>query len=84
MHSFPIFRDQAESESEQGHEGGGVAKAGQKEGEGVGHISVKIKLTAFCMHLTCSIKFKLMFMLNFVTFSVNGAEDLSSCMYFIF
>ena len=25
-----------------------------------------------------------MFMLNFVTFSVNGAEDLSECMYFMF
>ena len=30
---FQFFRDQAESESEQGHEGGGVAEAGQKEEE---------------------------------------------------
>ena len=42
---FQFFRDQAESE--QGHEGGGVAKAGEIGGEGIGHISVKIKLTAF-------------------------------------
>ena len=47
---FQFFRDQAESE--QGCEGGGVAKAGEIGGEGIGHISVKIKLTAFCMHLT--------------------------------
>ena len=39
-----------ESDSEKGCEGGGVAEAGG--GEGVGHISVKIILTAFCMHLT--------------------------------
>ena len=30
---FQFFRDQAEGESEQRHEGGGVAKAGQKEEE---------------------------------------------------
>ena len=30
---FQFFRDQAESESEQGREGGGVAEAGQKEEE---------------------------------------------------
>ena len=30
---FQFFTDQAESESEQGHEGGGVANAGQKEEE---------------------------------------------------
>ena len=30
---FQFFRDQAESESEQGHEGGGVAEVGQKEEE---------------------------------------------------
>ena len=30
--SFPIFRDQAESEK--GHEGGGMAKAGQEEEKG--------------------------------------------------
>ena len=50
---FQFFRDQAESVSEKGHEGGGMAEAGQGGGgEGVGHISVKIILTAFCMHLT--------------------------------
>ena len=31
---FQFFRDQAESESKQGHEGGGVAEAGQKEEKG--------------------------------------------------
>ena len=43
---FQFFRDQAESEQE--CEGGGVTR-GRTEGggEGVGHISVKIKLTAF-------------------------------------
>ena len=48
---FQFFRDQAESEK--GHEEGGVGP-GRTEGggEGVGHISVKIILTAFCMHLT--------------------------------
>ena len=30
---FQFFRDQAESESEKGHEGGGMAEAGQKEEE---------------------------------------------------
>ena len=30
--SFPIFRDQAESEK--GHEGGGMAEAGQEEEKG--------------------------------------------------
>ena len=30
---FQFFRDQAESESEQGCEGGGVAETGQKEEE---------------------------------------------------
>ena len=30
---FQFFRDQAESNSEQGCEGGGVAEAGQKEEE---------------------------------------------------
>ena len=53
VHFFQFFRDQPESE--QGHEGGGVPEAGQKGGEGVGHVtlvSVKIKLTTFCMHLT--------------------------------
>ena len=79
--NFLIFRTEADNDN--GHEGGGVAEdEGRKEGGGVGDISIKIKLTAFCMHLTRSIKFKLMFMLNFVL-SVNGA-DLSEFMYFIF
>ena len=30
---FQFFRDQAESDSEKGHEGDGMAKAGQKEEE---------------------------------------------------
>ena len=34
MHSFyNFFRDQAESDSEKGREGGGMAEAGQKEEE---------------------------------------------------
>ena len=48
---FQFFRDQADSDK--GHEGGGVAKAGQKEEEkGSVRLVVKIILTAFCMHLT--------------------------------
>ena len=40
-------------------------------GEGVGHISVKIKLTAFCLHLAL-LHFKLMFMfmLTFINFQL--------------
>ena len=30
---FKFFRDQVESDSEKGHEGGGIAKAGDKEEE---------------------------------------------------
>ena len=30
---FQFFRDQVESDSEKGHEGGGMAKAGQKKEE---------------------------------------------------
>ena len=49
-HSFSnilIFSSQGDNDD--GCEGGGVAEdAGGKGGEGVGHISVKIKLTAFC------------------------------------
>ena len=42
--------------------------AGGKE---VGHISVKIKLTALCLHLTLlHFKFKLMFMLTFINFQL--------------
>ena len=37
----------------------------------VGDISVKIKLTTFCLHLTLlHFKFKLMFMLTFVNFQL--------------
>ena len=36
------------------------------------------------MHLTLFNQVQVMFMLNFVTLSVNGAEDLSACTYFIF
>ena len=43
---FQFFRDQADSDK--GHEEGSV----EGGGEGVGQISVKIILTAFCMHLT--------------------------------
>ena len=45
--------------------------AGWEGGEGVGHISVKIKLTAFCLHLTL-LHFKLMFMfmLTFINFQL--------------
>ena len=42
-----------------------------REVETVGDISVKIKLTAFCLHLTLlhfKFMFKLMFMLTFVNF----------------
>ena len=49
MHFFSNFSE-IKLESEKGREGGGVAEAG---GEGVGHISVKIILTAFCMLFAC-------------------------------
>ena len=40
-------------------------------GEGVGHISVKIKLTTLCLHLTLlHFKFKLMSMLTFINFQL--------------
>ena len=82
MHSFPIFRDQAESEK--GHEGGGMTEdAGRKEEKGVGHISVKIKLTAFCMHLTLFDQVQVDVHVEFCYLSVNGV-DLSECTYFIF
>ena len=47
---FQFFRDQADSEK--GCEGGGWGRRMEGGGEGVGQISVKIILTAFCMHLT--------------------------------
>ena len=44
-------------------------QAGRRKG--VGHISVKIKLTALCLHLTLlHFKFKLMFMLTFINFQL--------------
>ena len=68
---FQFFRDQAESEK------------GWEGGEGVGHISVKIKLTAFCMHLTLFNQVQVDVHVEFCYLSVNGA-DLSECTYFIF
>ena len=49
---FQFFRDQADSDK--GHEGRwhGQFRRTEGGGEGVGQISVKIILTAFCMHLT--------------------------------
>ena len=60
---------------------------GTAGGEGVGDISVKIILTAFCMHLTLFNQVQVDVHVEFGTFSVNGAEDLSdvsACTYFIF
>ena len=69
---FPIFLIfSSQGDNDDGREGGGVAEdAGGKE-KGVGHISVKIKLTAFCLHLTL-LHFKLMFMfmLTFINFQL--------------
>ena len=62
-----------------------MAEAGG--GEGVGDISVKIILTAFCMHLILFNQVQVDVHVEFFTFSVNGAEDLSdvsACTYFIF
>ena len=55
----------------------------QEGGEGVGDISVKIKLTAFCMHLTLFNQVQVDVHVEFCYLSVNGA-DLSECTYFIF
>ena len=61
--NFLIFSSQGDNDD--GCEGGGVAEdCRREEGEGVGHMSVKIKLTAFCLHLTL-LHFKLMFMFMF-------------------
>ena len=80
--NFLIFSSQAYNHN--GHEGGGVAEdAGGKVGEGVGHISVKIKLTAFYMHLTLSNQLQVDVHVEFCYLSVNGT-DLSECTYFIF
>ena len=48
---------------------------------GVGHISVRIELTAFCMHLTLFNQVDVH--VEFCYLSVNGV-DLSECTYFIF
>ena len=59
-------------------------------GEGVGQISVKIILTAFCMHLTLFNQVQVDVHVEFCyifSVSVNGVEDLSdvsACTYFIF
>ena len=55
----------------------------QEGGEGVGHISVKIKLTTFCMHLTLFNQVQVDVHVEFCYLSDNGV-DLSECMYFIF
>ena len=53
-------------------------------GEGVSDISVKIKLTAFYMHLTLFNQVQVDVHVNFCYLSVNGVEDLSECTYFMF
>ena len=59
-----------------------MAEDGRREGEeGVGHISVKIELTAFCMYLTLFNQVDVH--VEFCYLSVNGV-DLSECTYFIF
>ena len=55
----------------------------QEGEEGVGHISIKIEFTAFCMHLTLFNQVQVDVHVEFCYLSVNGA-DLSECMYFIF
>ena len=52
-------------------------------GEGVGDISVKIKLTAFCMHLTLFNQVQVDVHVEFCYLTVNGV-DLSERTYFIF
>ena len=75
LHSFPIFLIfKSQTDSNNGCEGGSVARSGWQGGGwqgggAVGDIRVKIKLTTFCLHLS-SIKFKLMFMLTFVNFQL--------------
>ena len=77
---FQFFRTEADN----GRQGGGVAEdVGGKDKEGVGHISIKIELTAFCMHLTLFNQIEVDVHVEFCYLSVNGA-DLSECTYFIF
>ena len=52
--------------------------------EGVGDISVQIKLTTFCMHLTLFNQVQVYVHVEFCYLSVNGVEDLSECTYFMF
>ena len=68
--NFLIFSSQGDNDD--GRQGGGGGQGCRWEGgEGVGHISVKIKLTTFCLHLTL-LHFKLMFMfmLTFINFQL--------------
>ena len=58
--------------------GRGCRREGEEE---VGHISVKIELAAFCMHLTLFNQVDVH--VEFCYLSVNGA-DLNECTYFIF
>ena len=64
--NFLIFSSQGDNDD--GRCGRGCRWEG---GEEVGHISVKIKLTAFCLHLTLlHFKLMLMFMLTFINFQL--------------
>ena len=49
----------------------------------VGDISIKIKLTAFCMHLTLFYQVQVDLHVEFCYLSVNGVV-LSECAYLIF
>ena len=49
----------------------------------VGDINIKIKLTAFCMHLTLFNQVQVNVHVEFCYLSVNGAV-LSECAYLIF
>ena len=61
-----------------------VCKGCRKEGGGaVGDISIKIKLTTFCMHLTLFNQVQVDVHVEFCYLSVNGL-DRSECTYFIF
>ena len=72
LFQFLIFSSQADNDN--WHEGGSVAGfiwyliCRWEGGGGVGHISVKIKLTAFCMHLTLFNQVQVDVHVDFVTF----------------